>query len=360
MKQLYPFIRTYILNGASSYALLALYAVTISPLVTGLIEKHDQSKFIGFFGFGMLIAEFFALRYKLKMIRIRTNIKRVQYKKDTGIDIVPSVTPGVYFAFFLRLVFHVGIVMVSMTSLGYACDESAMSPQGIIAICSMLVFEFASLIYLYFYGDFYNEPTENKREIREEIKEEELWNAENAPGSDTDNAYRLEILADIVLQVFACMLFTSFWHYLNQRGIDSVIEVYKDHLNAFEAFLSVFLLMVISVSILLRPLQIAYWIEDSVQAFTPAEKRKTWYIFLTVAIFVCSPTLFKYIDLYFIGTGNLSEESFPGYMSYIISFAAFAIVMLIQIRMNAKVSESIVAAATTETKQQANENRQTG
>ena len=326
-------MREYFLNGASSYALFALYALTISPLVTSLIEFHETTAAVGVFGFAMLIAEFFALKYKLKMIRVRTNLKRIAYKKETGIDILPTITPAVFFGFFLRLVFHVGIVMVSMESFGYPCNEKYMSPQGVIVLMTVLLLEIGGVVYLYFYSDFYTDYTENKKVIREEIAEEEEWIAKHAPSAFTESAYRKELIADFVLQIFSCMIFTSFWSYLNQRGINSLIYLHQDHFSAFGAFLAVFLMMIITVSLLLRPMQIAYWIEDSLQAFTVKDKRKGWLIFATVGIFVCSPSLIKWFNLFIIGSGDTSSKAFPDYVGYLISFFVFVFLMFIEIRM---------------------------
>ena len=82
LEQNYETISHYILNGAYAYALYGFYAVTISPLVINVLEKHEPTLFIAILGFVVLIAEFFALNFKLKMVRIRAHEKQRLLKKQ--------------------------------------------------------------------------------------------------------------------------------------------------------------------------------------------------------------------------------------------------------------------------------------
>ena len=134
MRANYHIIKNHLLNGVFGYAIFGVYAIAIAPFITQFFDYGEKNIFIGLFGFAMLFAEFFALNFKLKMVRLRSEEKRIAYKKETGIDILPSATPIVFFGLFMRLVFHVAIIMVSMTALGYVATEREMSPEGVIAI----------------------------------------------------------------------------------------------------------------------------------------------------------------------------------------------------------------------------------
>ncbi|MDQ3047540.1 MAG: hypothetical protein M3R27_08345 [Bacteroidota bacterium] len=333
MKDVRTFIENYLLQGAYSFALFGVYALTISPIIDHFFEFGKPNAFLAIFGFGMLIAEFFALKFKLNIIRVRTQLKRIEYKKQTGIDIIPSITPGVLFGFFARLVFHVGIIMICMTALGYECSERKMSTEGVIAIMTGFILEMAALIYLYMNFDLYTDPPLTKKALREELKEDDEWNAVNLEKELAAYSYKKELAATIVLQVFSCMLFTSFWHFINKRGMEILGEFYNLEVGAFWSLVMLFPVMVSTIVIGLMPMQISHWIENSLQAFSHQAKRKGWIIFITVGIFVCAPTIIKYFELYVFRTGDRSLNFLPEYMQYLLTLILFIVILVIEIRM---------------------------
>ena len=163
MKDTSSIIKNYLLNGVFAYAIFGVYALTLAPAITDFFEFGKKDIFIAVFGFTMLFAEFFALNFKLKMIRARSEEKRILFKNETGIDIVPSTSPIVFFGVFMRIVFHVGIIMVCMTALGYDCSERMMSAEGQTAIMIGIFLDLGALVYLYYKSDFYTDPPQNKK-----------------------------------------------------------------------------------------------------------------------------------------------------------------------------------------------------
>ena len=63
-KDSYLYIRPYLFNGVFSYSLFGIYALTIAPFVGDFVASGEYNPFLSFFGFGMLVAEFFALKFK--------------------------------------------------------------------------------------------------------------------------------------------------------------------------------------------------------------------------------------------------------------------------------------------------------
>ena len=113
-KQTYYLIQNFLLNGIYSYASFGLYALTIAPLVTSLFKYGEKNYFIGIFGLVIWVAEYFALYFKLKMIRIRSELKRLADEKETGKVIsLPEISGFVSVQFFFRLLFRSAIIMVS-------------------------------------------------------------------------------------------------------------------------------------------------------------------------------------------------------------------------------------------------------
>ena len=294
------------------------------------VDSGKQNAIIGIFGFIMLGLEFPALRYKLKMIRIRTNIKRLEYKKATGTDIIPSVSPGVLFSFFARIILHMGIVMVSLTSLGIPATESGMSIPGLVIVIAVFLADVGGLIYLYFNYDFYNDDPQTKREMREELNEEDTWMSKHSVDPDPETSRRKELLADFILQLYCCMLFTAYWKMINQRSVELLFSCAKDKEGAAMAAFNLVPILVVTIAVALRPMQPAYWIENSLQAFSNNEKRRNWIIFSVLGIFVFVPTILKYYQM-FIRHDLSSNAIFPAYIQYLFPLLLFMLILSVDL-----------------------------
>ena len=336
MKETYFIIRNHLLNGVFAYAIFGVFALTISPFITQFFDYGERHYFVGIFGFTMLFAEFFALYFKLKMVRLRSEEKRIVYKRETGKDILPSATPYIYFGFFMRMVFHVAVIMVSMTALGYIADERNMSPQGVIAIMCGFMLDMCGFIYIYFKTDFYTDPPQTRKEFNAEIKEGNDWYNSNKHLLDSKKHFRLELICDLVLQIYALMLFTSFWHYVNQVGIETLSRKLLHNRPALESGMSVVPMLIAVVMLGLMPMRIAYWIEDSMNAITIKEKSGMWLTFFIVAVFSCSPVILKFISMFILRIPETSLEETPWYLGHIMSVGLFLILLIIQILLFGK------------------------
>lgn len=343
MKHTYSLIHNYFLNSAYSFALFGVYAVTVAPFINNFIEFGKPNAFVGIFGFIILIAEFFALKFKLKIVRARTQLKRIEYKKQTGIDVIPTVTAGVLFGLFSRLVFQVIITMICMSSLGFDCGERKMSPEGVIAIMSVFAFEIGAITYFFMKLDIYTDIPFNKKQFRQEVQEDNEWAAANLTKELNEYSVRKEMIANIILQIFSCMLFSTFWQFINKNGITSLLVLHEDNTGALGAFAYLFPMMFAIIAIGLRPLQIGHWIESSLQAFSSKEKKKNRVIFITVGIFACAPTIIKYLEIFIFNISGSATPDFPEYLQYFISFVLFIVVLAIEIKMLEKNDPAIQA-----------------
>ncbi len=336
MKETYYIIKHYLLNGAYAYALFGLYAILVAPFVSSFIDYGEQSIFISIFGFIMLIAEFFALNFKLKMVRMRVKIKSIAYKKETGIHIMPRVSPFMHFQFFLRLLLRITIVMVSMTALGFACTEKEMSNEGVIVLMTVFLLDFCGMAYIFIKSGLFNDRPNNKKEFIQEIKEDEIWYNENFPLMTSKKYFNREIFSDIVLQIYALMLYTSIWKHLNEFGIGKINESLSSDDTAFSAGFGLFLMLIIMATIGLIPMRIAYWIEDAADSFTKREKFGTLVMFIIVALFTCTPTIINYVRLFII-----KDRSEAAYLpsegaGLLISLTLFIVILVVQILLFGK------------------------
>ena len=331
MREKYTIIKYYLLNGAFAYSLFGLYALTVAPFVTQFIDYGKPNMFIGVFGFVMLVLEFFAFYFKLKMVKMRSEQKRIEYKKQTGKDIIPSVSPAVFFALCMRMVFRAGVVMVSMTALGYLTTEEKISTQGQIALIISVIVDIVTLGYIYVNTGIYTDAPQNKRELIEDIGDEEKWDKENEKLATDAKYFNWEIVADVILQIYCVMLFTCFWKYINDTGIGMLYDCLKDNKinsdGAFRAFPMMFAMVMIG----LMPMRIAYWIEDSLEAYTAEERRGMWITFGIAAIYTCSPTIVRFIYIFILGHYDLHYQPPLTFTGNIIALISFVIVLLLQI-----------------------------
>jgi hypothetical protein len=321
------------------YSLFGIYAITVAPFVTKFITNGERNLFLAIFGFTMLVLEFFALNFKLRMIKMRSEQKRIAYEKETGKEIIPSVGLGVFFGFCMRLVFRAAIIMVSMTALGFECNEEKMSVPGEIATVIGVLVDILSVGYMYVKSQFYTDPPQNRKEFAEDIKDEDDWYKENAELSTSVKYFRYEIIADIILQVFALILFTSFWKYINNSGIEILHNCIKYNKPSDEAFMKMFFMMFAMVVLGLMPMRIAYWIEDSMEAFTTREKTGMWITFFIAAIYTCSPAIIKYISLFILHQPEYQPSSTLA--GYAIAFGSYIAIMIVQIIIYGKKQDDI-------------------
>ncbi|MBL7890703.1 MAG: hypothetical protein JNL24_14215 [Bacteroidia bacterium] len=333
LKDAYTYIKPFLLNGVFSYSLFGIYALTIAPIVGDFIVSGAYNPFLAFFGFTMLIAEFFALKFKLKMIRVRAGQRRLLHKEKTGINILPTTNKFVLFEFFLRLLFRVPIAMVCMTALGYTANEKKMSEEGVLVIMIVLVSDIAGLTYLFLKSDFYTDPPMSKKELNKELYEDDIWDKANGHLTTSEKHMRLELLSDIVLHVYSVMVYTALWSHLNSYGIaklNSIVFIeYADPITcAFEIFPWLFIMCMLA----LIPLRIAYWIEDSLMAFTWLEKFELVATFIIIALFTCSPTIWHFISIFYLKENKELDEA-PTDMGDWGAVALFLTLLLLRVLM---------------------------
>lgn len=344
LKEIYGIISRYLLNGFYAYALFGIYALTISPFITEFIDYGVKSLFVAIFGFTMLIAEFFALNFKLKMIRIRTEEKRIEYKRITGTAYVLPPNRLLFFGLFIRIALRLAVIMVCMTALGYASTEKEMSPQSLIVLFTGFLLDVGALIYIYLKMGPYMDPIDDKDLITEEAKKNEEWNKIHLPIAASGKYYLKEVFSDIILQIYAVMLFTSVWTFINQTGIKILYESHTYEKSALWAAFDLFPMLFIMTLFVLMPMRIAYWIEDSMMSFTKRQRVGTGFIFFIVAIFTCAPSIVEFCTLYFIKSPSIAEYIHSEAFSWSLTALLIVIVISIQIFLSGEKQLSLVIA----------------
>ncbi len=323
MNNYYNITKGFLLNGIYSYALFGLYSLTISPFITQFFAYGEYNLFVAIFGLIMLFAEYFALYFKLQMIRSRSEIKRINYKKETGTDIVPGLSLLTFYGFFMRMAFRTVILMTCLTALGYNCFDMKMSPIGTWIICIFFFADMFGFILIYVNAGLNIGFERSASEMEEELQDDEEWDEKKLEISTIPKYIRLEFFADVILQIYSAMLFTVFWKYINQCGIDILKELVADNQSGFTAALVLFTMLFVVVLLGLMPMRIAYWIEDSMEAYSVNDKLNSRITFILVAIFTCSPVIIKYFTTYIIYCRTI-----PDYINYLLPIIFFLLLLI--------------------------------
>ena len=151
------------------------------------------------------------------------------------------------------------------------------------------------------------------------------------PLAKTQSYFWRELISDIVLQIYAYMLFTLIWLYINATGFENIHQSVFHHNNALVAALNLFPMLFSFVIVSLMPIRIAYWIEDSMDAFTIKEKVGMWISFILVSIFTCSPSIIKYVSIFILHHNESPYQLSPAYIGNIIIISLFILLLIVQI-----------------------------
>jgi hypothetical protein len=292
-------IGKFFLNGIYSYVLFCIYALTLSPIVSEYFNFGGKNLFIAILGFSIFIGEFFAFKYKLKIIEIEAELKRKTWFEKTGEDIIPRVGYLIWYAFIMRLCFRMVIIMVSMTALGFDCNEKTMSIPGLIVMLTAFFLDVCGAGYLYVTSTLFSDAPMNSRDLKEEKKEQQEWNQTNFPKEETYRIYkRNNLYADIVLVVYGFIVYTSFWQFINDRGLLILEDAVVGNSDAENAFFQVFPMLFFMIFVGLMPARLAYWIQDSVKVFSKKEKFMMYLTFLIASILTCLPCIVYFFQFF--------------------------------------------------------------
>jgi hypothetical protein len=290
--------------GIFVFALFGIYSLTLAPTLTDFLKyRHAGNYFIAFFGFLIYVLEIFAFNFKLHMVRIRAEERRIKLQQITGEQmLIPRAGVMIWIGLFFRMMFRVGIIAISVTALGFPVEGLAVSMSGIGMAAGTIAFflEGALLIYTCMTTNFFNSADDTQREYDEELKKDTEWIVEELKSTDAENNFTKELIADIVLQIYAFMLYTAWWDYVNGYAITMGEQYFASRATAAEAMFKILPMLLIMSLLAIIPLRLAYWIEDASTAFTDKEKWKTRRAFLIATAITISPAIIGIFHIYFL------------------------------------------------------------
>lgn len=305
MKNLLLFIRTNLFNGLNGFMIFGLYGLFISPALSDTIEFEQKNLFVAYFGFFMLLIEPIALFIKLKNARIRSALKRKAFKKRTGINHVPITSKVMLFGFFARIILRTVAVGICTNALGIHDIGTQAHPLAVAILLGFIFLDICFMGLIYMKSDFFQEYAHTSKGKFIDEKAYKAWNEKHIPGYHTVKSYWFEVISDMVLQVYAVMLITAFIDYTNAYGLEEMRKKVLVGIAPWDAASDMLMLFFFLLVGAIMPIRIAYWIEDSLTAFTKKERTGQLLLFAVVTIFLFVPGILEYKLHY----GNLSEAA---------------------------------------------------
>ncbi len=261
----------------------------VSPILSRFVSFEERNLFVAIFGLIMLSIEPFALLLKIKNARIRAILRSELHKKETGKQITPKTGGFILYGFMARLLLRSAVAMISFKAFGLGVLSE-------ILVVFFLVIDISALVYVYAKTDFFEEKPNTKYKQRNVQSGDKEWIEKNLPGYHTLKSYWKEVAANLVLQLYAIMLFTAFIDYSSEFLVDRVTELGTGRypVPPNEAALGLFPMYLLLFLLCIMPIRIAYWIEDSLQSFNKRESLGTWLSFTLVLIFCFVPLIIQY------------------------------------------------------------------
>jgi hypothetical protein len=289
-------------NGYYFNILFALYYFFIAPYINEYVFQGQRNILVAIFGLIIYVAELYSFNFKTKLIRLRANEKRLRIIKESGKDyIIPQPGCVVSYGVVSRMLFRFGFIMLAMTSLGFDPGQEKQSPFFTAVLVAALLFECGVLAYTYAESGVFGSTAQDDKwdKEKEEAKKKE-WLGMNLPKLNSEEYKKKELFSDVVLHLYAFMLFTAFWTPINEGNKQFVHDAFVGGDPAFTTGCLLFFIYLVMALLAFPPIRLAYWIEESVQALTSKEKWKLWGSFILAASSVALPGAQEFIRVYFL------------------------------------------------------------
>lgn len=291
----------------------------------------ERNYLVGVIGLLTLLFEYYALKYKLWIIRVRAEKKLIELEKESNEVLIINPSNALIYGLFVRIVLRSSVLLFSILAIG-----GEFLVAGSLVIVLFFV-DMIGLMYIFVTSDIIHDKVPAHK-IPVAVAERQRWRDKNLPDSDSLKNFKYEILADITLNIYAYVVFTLVWFFINSLAIDTLEGFIKTKSNAFDVGYKIAFMLVFMVLVLLIPIRVAYWIENSMNAITRKHKYAFYLMVILSGIYTCMPTLIAYSS-HFFGISHstllfLKSQNFY----WILSVFLLLIVVLIQTGLAASTS----------------------
>lgn len=289
------------LSSLQSNLVLAAYALLLAPLVAGWLKLGETNVIVGILGLGMYVGEYVAFRTKLRMIRIRTELRRRALIKETGGNVAkPAVGGMVLYGVVMRMCFRIAIIVFSFMAFGLSTDGKKDLPVPMMILMLVVVlFEALSLAFVVADSGLFGVTARSERQAERDQRAYDSWMAKQLPLANSEIYYRQELLADLLLQLYTFVAYTAIWDSLNKEGVLFVMDAGKSHEPAGTVALVLLFMFTVMTLFFLVPIRLTYWLEQFAGAYT---KKQRWLVrgsFVLAAIAGCVPVIAAYVRAFF-------------------------------------------------------------
>ncbi len=283
-------------TGISFNLLVAAYSLLLAPFIADYIQFGRANIFVALFGVFIYVAEFFAMNYKLKVVRLRAETLRMQKHAR---EELPNPGCVIWYAVLMRMLFRIGFIMVALVAFGFDPSAAEQPVMFTVMLILFILCEVFVLGYTWVESGLFRTTPDDKWDEERDQKELETWRKVNLPFKETEETRAKEFRADIVLQLYALMLLTAFWDTINESNKEYIIRSFNTHETALFTGIMLFVIFLVMAFFALIPLRMAYWIEESVSIYTSKERWRLRGSLLIAALMVFEPSIKAFVGTFF-------------------------------------------------------------
>jgi hypothetical protein len=277
------------------------YIISLLILGTSFIPLHNTGFgtvgriFLGIAWLIFYIAEPFAFNYKVKLSKVRV-LWSLTGGDPEGTGDHAKIGNIVWFAFLIRLVFRVLILIIAFSILGVVHDGSGLPTWllwvYIIAVtCELFIFMWPLMTF---------NLSENTEKGNKAAKQEREWRRQNFPMLKAPDTLFKEFVSDILLSIYSLVAIRTFWNMINNTFSSYIISSAKEGSGPVETAIMVIIPVLILSAIFLIPVRLAYWIGESIRSRTASQKRHFYLSLLVAAMIIMLPTIRTFFRVFLV------------------------------------------------------------
>jgi len=317
-------IYNWFINTVRFYTVLALYGLTLLPLVKETLNLESQNLLVAFSGILVLSLELPAVFFKLIRIRARDELARRNQIEMGKEDVIVNPPKLMLFALFMHSACRLLVFMVVLNAFGLNYLGKESDPVALILLLSFFAFEMLAFIFMYVKTRVFIEPGIDTITIKEDEADAEKFNSIYLPLIQEPSQIRKEKYADIVLLIFGVMAYAPLWYVLNQSAIQVIDEMKLNKSDVFTSLFSVTIMIFLLSILAFIPLRVTFWIEESMVAKRNQIKAGLNSQFVLFAIMTFLPSYHHWYDSFLSG----GKSNWPEWLQVTLPPLIYLILLL--------------------------------
>lgn len=251
---------------------------------------------LAIFALLLYVAEYWAFLFKLKVARLDMLHALSKGKPDLRVGI--GTEPGwmLFYAFLIRFVFRIVLVMVAVISFRGGDPNQDMNTFQIIVLVLVVLFEVFNMMYSLFETHIFKlsgEDAETEKELERYWETEKKWRTKNFPILKLPETRKKEWAASIVLLAMAFVMTHLIWDGFNDEFRDFIIRTEQYGESVAFAVCAVLIACFLLCLFFLMPIRLAFWVVERMHADEKPEIRKYRWSLAFAGISICSPALIQ-------------------------------------------------------------------